>query len=143
MRDTNKTIYIKKHTDEETGEEYILAEDIYEFLNEYTDKAQYLYQFLTYVQEEFNYFNTHSSTAFGNPDLERVSGIVFGWCLANKWQWEEEHTKDGTVVSIYRENKKDFTKHGRLIMKIDKPNVSEQEVENRKDIARTRAAFGL
>lgn len=137
------TIYIKKYYDEETDTEYISAEDIFNFLDENTEQGQHFYQFLCYVAQEFNYFNHNSSTAFGNPDLERIHGIVLGWCLGKKWQWEEKQTKNGKAVYIYANNRKDITEHGRLIMKIDKPKTPQTEIENRKDIAKTRAAFGL
>lgn len=123
-------IHLKKHRDED-GTEYIWASDVFEVMGEFDPKAQKAFEFLLLVEKVLNYFANHTSTAFGNPDLANAEGRVAGYCMAKGWVWEE---RDGEVR---------ITKGKRTLFRIEKPALPQHEIENRRDIARTRAELGF
>ena len=129
-------VYIKKHADENGICEYIDPTDIFEFFKEGTDQAGEMYTFLLMVAEELNYFNDHSSTAFGNPDYEYKRGKVEGYLRAKHWDWEETGKSGNVIISIK-------TRSGRAIMKIEKPKIPDSEIENRRNVAQLRRDFGF
>ena len=122
-------MYLKKHYDGDI--EYISASDIFQFMNEEDTKTQELFAFLYFVEKELNYFNTNSSTAFGNPDLEYIKGVVRGYCMAKGWIIEES----SDLFIIKSGERKKFV--------IEKPRISKSEIENRKDIRETLRDFGF
>ena len=122
-------MYLRKHYDGDV--EYISASDVLIDNNEDDPKIREIFRFLYLVEQELNYFNTHTSTAFGNPDLERIKGMVVGYCIAKGWEIEDTSTH-----RIIR-------KGSRVKFKIEKPRIPTYELENRLDIRRTRADLGF
>ena len=118
-----KTIYIKKYCDNESDIEYIEPSDVFKYYPETSDKGQYFYTFLLKMKDYVEYYNNHTSTAFGNPDLAKMDGIILGWCLGANWQIEESK-KEIKILS----------KGGRLIMLIERPKKSLAETEKRKEL---------
>lgn len=118
-----REIRIKKYRDDERDIEYIEPTDIFTYFPECSEKGQYFYNFLIQVKRYVEYFNENVSTAFGNPDLAKFDGVVFGWCLGAKWQLDE--TEDELKISSMK---------GRTIIIIEKPKLSFAEKEKRKDI---------
>ena len=122
-------MYLKKHIEDDM--EYISASDIFEFMNEEDRKTQEIFAFLSLVEKELNYFNFNTSTAFGNPDLEGIKGMVRGYCMAKNWDIVEN--KNFFIVKSG--NRKKFI--------IEKPAISKCEIENRKDISEIFQTLGL
>lgn len=126
-------IRLKKYADE-NGDEYIWASDVFAYFSgdEFTNQQlQHHYQFLALVQEELNYFYTHTSTAFGNPDLAYKQGLARGYCMAKGWDWNDA----GTQIII--------TKGKRKLYVIDKPALSKMERLNRQELAELRKDLGI
>ena len=122
-------MYFKKYTDGSI--EYINASDVFKTMNEEDPKAQEIFAFMSFVEQEMNYYNDHSSTAFGNPDLARIEGIISGYCMAKGWDIVDS---DG-----YR-----FIKSGnKIIFTIEIPKISQSEIDNRNDIRKTLRDMGF
>ena len=121
-------MYLKKHIEDDM--EYISASDIFEFMNEEDRKTQEIFAFLSLVEKELNYFNFNTSTAFGNPDLEGIKGMVRGYCMAKNWDIVEN--KNFFIVKSG--NRKKFI--------IEKPSISKCEIENRNDISEIFQTLG-
>ena len=118
-----RTIYIKKYYDEDTDTEYIEPSDVFKYYEEVSEKGQYYYSFLCRVQEYVQYYNTNTSTAFGNPDYAQMGGIVLGWCLGAKWQYIE--TKEKIEIR---------TQKGYVVMVVERPKKSSTEIDKQKEI---------
>lgn len=114
--------YIKKHTDGDM--EYIDASDIYKYFKYQDDKSDKLFAFLYLIEQELNYFNTNTSTAFGNPDLARIQGKIAGYCMAKGWEIED--TAEHMIIKS----------GSRVKFKIEKPKLHISEIENRREINR-------
>ena len=120
-------IYIKKYKDEETETEYIKSTDIFKIkgYSEFDKKGQDAYFFIeSIVRPMIEYYNTYSSTAFGNPDLARMEGKFIGFCMGKGWDIDEY--KDKIIIRSAK---------GRKLYCIEKPCTPKDEIEKRKDIA--------
>lgn len=82
--------YLRKHQSNDGAYEYVSALDYIQGRDEFNSKVQQHLDFLFLVENQFNYYNNHSSTAFGNPDLAHIEGMIRGYCLAKEWVWNEE-----------------------------------------------------
>lgn len=114
-------IYLKKHR-YENGDEYITVQDFLEGRNENDPKVQKHLEFLCLVEEELNYYNQRTSTAFGDPEYARISGMVKGYMLARSWSWEEQDD----IIRIKSGNRTRYI--------IERPCISAMEKENRQEI---------
>ena len=117
-----KTPHFKKVTDD-VGNEWLSASDIFEYVEELSPFFIKWYAFITKECDLLNYFNNHTSTAYGNPDYMYLKGVCAGW-LAGRECWEDD--RDGI---LYIKNKSNKT-----IMKFDIPKISDFERENRKEL---------
>lgn len=117
-----KTPYFKKTTDD-AGNEWVDPQDIFQYTDELGPFFNKWYQFVVKKCEQLNYYNHHTSTAYGNPDLSWLIGFCSGWLSARNCY---EDTKDNVC---YIKDQRDKT-----IMKFDVPKISEIERENRKQI---------
>lgn len=115
-----KTMYFHKHDDGET--EYIDSYDIYQYLKEYDNNFEWYYSFVLKMAEYLNYFQNNTSTAFGNPDLAKLEGIVYGWCCGAGWEMD---TNEDTIT-IYKGKRKLFV--------FDRPALPQVEINKRKEI---------
>lgn len=122
-------MYLKKHFDGDL--EYISASDILRFMSEEDPKTRELYAFLYLVEQELNYFNYNTSTAFGNPDLTRIEGMVAGYCMAKGWTIED--TERYRVIKSGKRTK----------FVIERPKIPRHELDNRRDIRITRQKLGF
>lgn len=114
-------IYLKKHF-YPNGDEYITVQDYLDGNNENDPTVQKHLEFLSLVEEELNYYNHHTSTAFGDPEYSRISGKVIGYMIAKHWEWIES---DG-IIRI---------KSGRRTRYIiERPCISAVERNNRKEL---------
>jgi hypothetical protein len=99
----------------------------------FDDKGQAAYFFLeSIVRPMIEYYNTYSSTAFGNPDLSRMEGKFIGFCMGKGWDIDED--KDKIIIKSAK---------GRKLYYIEKPCTPKDEIEKRKDIARMMNELGL
>lgn len=117
-----KTPYFKKTIDS-AGNEWVDSQDIFQYTDELSPFFNKWYQFIVKKCEQLNYYNYHTSTAYGNPDLSWLIGFCSGWLSARNCY---EDTKDGVV---YIKNQQD-----RTVIKFDVPKISEMEKDNRKAI---------
>ena len=120
-------IYVKKYRDEDCGIEYIEPSDVFKIkgYSQFDEKGLAAFFFLeSIVKPMIEYYNTYSSTAFGNPDLARMEGKFIGYCLAKNWDIDEDSER-----IIIRSQK------GRKLYYIEKPCTPQDELERRKDIA--------
>ena len=69
------------------------------------------------------YYNTYSSTVFGNPDLARMEGKFIGFCMGKGWDVDEY--KDKIIIRSAK---------GRKLYCIEKPCLPQDEIDKRKDI---------
>ena len=121
-------IYIKKYKDEETGTEHIEPTDVFKIkgYSEFDDKGQAAYFFIeSIVRPMIEYYNTYSSTAFGNPDLARMEGKFMGFCMGKGWDIDEY--KDKIIIRSAK---------GRKFYYIEKPCLPQDEVDKRKNISK-------
>lgn len=119
-------IYIKKYKDEETGTEHIEPTDVFKIkgYSQFEEKGLAAFFFLeSIVKPMIEYYNTYSSTAFGNPDLARMEGKFIGYCLAKNWDIDED--SEGIIIRSAK---------GRKLYYIEKPCTPQDEIERRKDI---------
>ena len=114
--------YIKKHIDGDI--EYIDASDIYKYFTFVDEKVENLFAFLYLIEQDLNYFNTNTSTAFGNPDLARIQGKIAGYCMAKGWDIEE--TTEHLIIKS----------GSRVKFKVERPKLPSGELENRREINR-------
>ena len=119
-----KTPYFKKTTDS-AGNEWVDPQDIFQYTEELGPFFNKWYQFIVKKCEQLNYYNNHTSTAYGNPDLSGLIGFCLGW-LSAKGCYED--IKDSIC---YIKNQR-----GKIIMKFDIPKISQLEQENRIDLDR-------
>lgn len=117
-----KTPYLKKTTDS-AGNEWVDSQDIFQYTDEFGPFFNKWYPFVVKKCEQLNYYNNHTSTAYGNPDLSWLIGFCSGWISARNCYQED---KDGVCYIKDR--------HDKVIMKFDIPKISEIERENRKKI---------
>mgnify|MGYP007025962940 CR=1 FL=1 len=117
-----KTPYFKKVLDD-VGNEWLNAQDIFEYVEEMSPFFNKWYSFIVQECGLLNYYNDHTSTAYGNPDYMYLKGVCAGW-LAGRECWEDE--KDGI---LYIKNK-----NNKIIMKFDIPKLSDMEKVNRKGL---------
>lgn len=122
-------IYLKKHFDGDI--EYISASDIFQIMNEEESKTQEVFAFLYLVEQCLNYFNSNTSTAFGNPDLARLEGKIAGYCMAKNWIIDE----NSEIMTIKAGNRTKFI--------IEKPCINKSELNNRKELRELMSEFGL
>ena len=115
-------IYLKKHR-YENGDEYITVQDYLQNRNEDDPKVRKHLEFLCLVEEELNYYNQRTSTAFGDPAFERISGKVKGYLLAMGWVWEEHDN----IIRIKSGSRTRYI--------IERPCISAMERNNRQEIA--------
>lgn len=80
-------------------------------------------EFLCLIENELNYYNQRTSTAFGDPEYAGIAGKVKGYMLAMNWVWEE---KDN-IIRIKSGNQTRYI--------IERPCISAMEKENRQEIA--------
>lgn len=121
-REKMKTPYFKKTTDS-AGNEWVDSQDIFQYTDELGPFFNKWYQFVVRKCEQLNYYNDHTSTAYGNPDLSWLIGFCSGWISARNCY---EDFKDNVC---YIKDWRDKT-----IMKFDVPKISETEREARKKI---------
>ena len=119
-----KTPYFKKTTDS-AGNEWVDPQDIFQYTEEFGPFFNRWYQFIVKKCEQLNYYNDHTSTAYGNPDLSWLIGFCSGW-LSAKGCYED--IKDSIC---YIKNQRD-----KIVMKFDIPKISQLEQENRIDTDR-------
>ena len=117
-----KTPYFKKVTDSE-GNEWVDSQDIFQYTDELGPFFSKWYQFIVKKCEQLNYYNNHTSTAYGNSDLSWLIGFCSGWISARNCY---EDFKNGVC---YIKNSQD-----KIIMKFDIPKISQMERENRKEM---------
>lgn len=114
--------YFKKVLDE-AGNEWVTAEDLFNYTSEMSPFFIKWYSFIVKECQLLNYFNDHTSTAYGNPDYMYLKGVCAGW-LAGRECYEDE--EDGVLLIKNKNNK--------TIMKFDLPKISEMEKSNRKEL---------
>ena len=73
VMEAREMIYLKKHR-YPNGDEYITIQDFLEGRNENDPKVQKHLEFLCLVEEELNYYNQRTSTAFGDNIIRIKSG---------------------------------------------------------------------
>ncbi len=117
-----KIPYFKKTTDG-AGNEWVDSQDIFQYTDELGPFFNKWYPFIVKKCEQLNYYNNHTSTAYGNPDLSWLIGFCSGWITARNCY---EDFKDSVC---YIKDQRDKT-----IMKFDVPKISETERETRKKI---------
>ena len=117
-----KTPYFKKVADS-AGNEWVDSQDIFQYTDELGSFFNKWYQFIVKKCEQLNYYNNHTSTAYGNPDLSWLIGFCSGWLSAKNCY---EDTKDNIC---YIKNQ-----HNKVVMKFDVPKISQMERENRKEL---------
>lgn len=122
-------MYLKKHRDGDI--EYVSASDIFKVMNELDPKAQDIFSFLYLVEQYLNYFNTNTSTAFGNPDLARLEGKISGYCMAKGWTIHED--KDFFIIKSGKRNK----------FIIERPAISKSELNNRREMRQMLKNLGF
>ena len=114
--------YIKKSTDG-AGNEWVDAQDIFNYVEEGSPFFNKWYMFIVKQCEVLNYFNMNTSTAYGNPDYSNMLGFCSGYLTAlHCYSWD----KDGVMII------KD--KNDKNIFKIDVPKTSSLEKENREEL---------
>lgn len=121
-------ITIHKTADED-GVEWIDTTEVFRYngYGEFTKKGQEAYFFLeTFVRPVVHYFNVNTSTAFGNPDLSRMEGRLEGYCIGKGWDLDE--TSERILIT---------SNGGRKLYYIEKPCLTPDEIDKRKDIRRT------
>lgn len=123
-------IRLKKHISPDGSYEYVSAADIFNELNEFDRKAQKAYEFLLLVEQEANYFIEKTSTAFGNPDLTRIQGMVQGYCMAKGW----DYTLQGNDICV-KSGKK-------TIFLIERPCLPPWEIDARRALTNTYREIG-
>lgn len=117
-----KTPYFKTTVDS-AGNEWVDSQDIFQYTDELGLFFSKWYPFIVRKCEQLNYYNNHTSTAYGNPDLSWLIGFCSGWITARNCY---EYSKDNVC---YIKDQRDKT-----IMKFDVPKISETEREARKKI---------
>ena len=117
-----RLLYFKKVLDE-AGNEWVAAEDLFNYTSEMSPFFIKWYSFIVKECQLLNYFNDHTSTAYGNPDYMYLKGVCAGW-LAGRECYEDE--EDGVLLIKNKNNK--------TIMKFDLPKISEMEKSNRKEL---------
>lgn len=115
-------LYFRKTTDD-VGNEWLTSQDIFEYVEELSPFFIKWYAFIAKECELLNYFNTYTSTAYGNPDYMYLKGVCAGW-LASRECWED--IKDGV---LYIKNK-----NNKIIMKFDIPKIPDIEMNNRREL---------
>lgn len=117
-----KIPYFKKTTDS-AGNDWVDSQDIFQYVDELGPFFNKWYQFIVKKCEQLNYYNNHTSTAYGNPDFSWLIGFCSGWLSARNCY---EDMEDGVV---YIKDNRDKT-----IMKFDVPKISEMERDSRNAI---------
>lgn len=115
-------IRITKTIDKD-GFEWLNTDDLFNYIKETDKKFGCYYEFVKRVAEYVHYYNNNTSTAFGNPDYERMGGVLVGFCLAKEWIYKEN--KDNIIVLDKRERK---------LFEFEKPCISKMELDKRKEI---------
>ncbi len=120
-----RIIYLKKHIELDELP-FIDATDVFKYASENTKEGLSLYQFALIIEKYFNYWNTNSPTAFGNPDYNHLEGEFIGYIKAK--EFEKIETK--TEVVLCKGNRKVW-----VIDKIEKPqHYYDCEKENIKTL---------
>ena len=117
-----KVPYFRKTVDD-VGLEWVNDQDIFNYVEELSPFFLKWYAFIRKECELLNYFNSYTSTAYGNPDYSYLKGVCSGW-LAARNCWED--VKD-EILYIRNTNNK-------IIMKFDIPKISDIEKNNRKEL---------
>lgn len=118
-------IYISKQVEEDTGLEWVSADDYLSTHDEYDMKVLRMYTFLDHLCKIANYFNINSTTVNGNPELDGYEGWVTGYCTAMGWRLER--TPDKFVIYSSELG-------NRRLVVVERPKIPESEIENRKFI---------
>lgn len=124
-------IRLNKHLSSDGTYEYISASDIFKTMDENDLKARKAYEFLHLIEQELNYFNKHTSTAFGNPDLSYIHGMVQGYCTAKDWTYS---TKDNEIR---------IKKGRKFLFVIERPCIPSWELDARRELAAAYKSIGL
>ena len=117
-----KTPYFKKVADS-AGNEWVDSQDIFQYTDELGSFFNKWCQFIVKKCEQLNYYNNHTSTAYGNLDLSWLIGFCSGWLSAKNCY---EDIKD--EVCYIKDQ------HDNVVMKFDVPKISQVERENRKEL---------
>ena len=67
-----KTPYFKKTTDS-AGNEWVDSQDIFQYTDELGPFFNKWYPFIVRKCEQLNYYNNHTSTAYGNPEQKPIN----------------------------------------------------------------------
>lgn len=118
-------IYLSKTVEEDTGLEWVSADDYLDVCDENNFRDMKMYTFLEKLCKIANYFNVNSSTVNGNLDLEGYRGWVVGYCSAMGWRLEESNEAFVVYCSAFGNRRK---------IVVERPKIPESEIENRKVI---------
>jgi hypothetical protein len=120
------TIRITKSVDED-GLEWLNTDDLFKYIKEDNRNFGCYYTFVQSMADYLHYYNNNTSTAFGNPDLERMGGIITGFCLAK--QWSQNYDTGQGIITI-------FDNRWKKLFEFEKPKVSKMEENQRKEIVK-------
>lgn len=119
-------IRITKSVDTD-GFEWLNTDDLFKYISEDNRNFGCYFEFVKRMADYLHYYNNNTSTAFGNPDLDRMGGIITGFCLAKQWTQCFDIGRD--VITIYDQRWK-------KLFEFEKPKVSKMEENKRKEIAK-------
>ena len=119
-------IRITKRVDAD-GLEWLNTDDLFKYINEDNRNFSCYYTFVQCMADYLHYYNNNTSTAFGNPDLERMGGIITGFCLAK--QWSQNYDTGKGIITI-------FDNRWKKLFEFEKPKISEREENKRQEIAK-------
>ena len=109
------------------GLEWLNTNDLFKYINEDNRNFHCYYTFVQRMADYLHYYNINTSTAFGNPDFERMGGIITGFCLAK--QWSQDYDTGKGIITI-------FDNRWKKLFEFEKPKVSKREENKRIEIAK-------
>ena len=109
------------------GLEWLNTDDLFKYINEDNRNFGCYYTFVQRMADYLHYYNNNTSTAFGNPDLERMGGIITGFCLAK--QWSQNYDIGTGIITI-------FDNRWKKLFEFEKPKVSNREENKREEIVK-------
>lgn len=83
------------------------------------------------IRSEQNYYQTHTATAFGNPDLREIQGRIIGFCMGAGFDYNEDDKF--IIIKNYRGTK--------TLMKVGKVEKSFQWKRSVADCRDTMKKF--
>ncbi len=124
-----RIIYLKKHIELDELP-FIDATDVFKYASENTKEGLSLYQFALIIEKYFNYWNTNSPTAFGNPDYNHLEGEFIGYIKA------KESVNFVSILGL-REDRENASVYIKKVLVVKQALLDTQKSVAQKEILKT------